>query len=255
VGGTAVILRALIASGHIDGSARCVTGQTLAEAYDDAAKPDGAVVRAPEHPLRPDGGLAVLKGNLCPDGALIKVAGLKLMTHEGPARVFDCEEDCARAVEARAYRAGEVLVIRNEGPVGGPGMREMLGVTALIYGQEMGEKVALVTDGRFSGATRGMCVGHVSPEAAVGGPLALVKDGERVRIDVTAQRMDLLVDEAELARRRREWRPPVPRHKAGLLAKYARLVGQANRGAVTHTGGAEWPWFDARLPQNGATRS
>jgi dihydroxy-acid dehydratase len=255
VGGAAVILRALIASGHIDGSALSVTGQTLAEAYGNAPEPDGAVVRAPASPLLPDGGLAVLRGNLCPDGALIKVAGLKLMTHEGPARVFDCEEDCARAVETRAYRAGEVLIIRNEGPVGGPGMREMLGVTALIYGQEMGEKVALITDGRFSGATRGMCVGHVSPEAAVGGPLALVEDGERVRIDVAARRMDLLVDEAELARRRAKWRPPAPRHKAGLLAKYARLVGQANRGAVTHTGGAEWPWFDARLPQNGPTRS
>src|SRR5215472_13050389 len=145
---------------------------------------------------------------------------------------FESEGDCARAVEARAYKAGDVLVIRNEGPVGGPGMQEMLGVTALIYGQQMGEAVALVTDGRFSGATRGICVGHVAPEAAVGGPLALLRDGDIVRID------------AEIAARRAAWRPLAPRHKAGLLAKYAAQVGQANKGAVTHAGAAEWPWFD-----------
>jgi dihydroxy-acid dehydratase len=169
---------------------------------------------------------------------------LKTLTHEGPARVFESEADCARAVEARDYREGDVLIIRNEGPVGGPGMQEMLGVTALIYGQKMGEKVALVTDGRFSGATRGICVGYVAPEAAIGGPLALVRDGDRIRIDCTARRMDLLVDDAELARRRAAWRPAPPRHKAGLLAKYAAQVGQANKGAVTHPGGADWPWFD-----------
>jgi dihydroxy-acid dehydratase len=244
IGGTAVILRALIDSGHIDGSCLTVTGATLAETYAGAAAPDGAVVRPAEAALAPDGGLAVLKGNLCPDGALIKVAGLKLLAHEGPARVFESEEECARAVEARQYREGEVLVIRNEGPVGGPGMQEMLGVTALIYGQQMGEKVALVTDGRFSGATRGLCVGHVAPEAAIGGPLALVENGDRVRIDVAARRMDLLVDAAELDARRARWRPRPARHRAGLLGKYAKLVGQANFGAVTHEGGAEWPWFD-----------
>ncbi|HVC55642.1 MAG TPA: dihydroxy-acid dehydratase [Stellaceae bacterium] len=244
IGGTAVILRALIDAGHVDGSCLCVTGASLAETYGAAALPDGAVVHPATAPLLPDSGLAVLKGNLCPDGALIKVAGLKLVVHQGPARVFDSEQDCARAVEARAYQAGDVLIIRNEGPVGGPGMQEMLGVTALIYGQEMGEKVALVTDGRFSGATRGMCVGHVAPEAAIGGPLALVKDGDRVRIDVAGRRMDLLIDEAELAARRAAWQPRPPRHRAGLLGKYAKQVGQANRGAVTHEGGAEWPWFD-----------
>ncbi len=206
--------------------------------------PDGAVVREAANALLPDSGLAVLKGNLCPDGALIKVAGLKRLVHEGPARVFECEEDCSRAVETRAYQPGEVLIIRNEGPVGGPGMREMLGVTALIYGQQMGEQVALVTDGRFSGATRGICVGHVAPEAAVGGPLALVENGDRVRIDAANRRMDLFVDNAELALRRGRWQPRPTRHPAGLLGKYARLVGQANRGAVTHAGGAEWPWFD-----------
>ena len=244
IGGTAVILRALIEGGYIDGSCLTVTDRTLAETYAGAATPDGAVVRAAGDPLSPDGGLAVLKGNLCPEGALIKIAGLKLHLHEGPARVFESEEECARAIEVRAYQAGEVLVIRNEGPVGGPGMQEMLGVTALIYGQQMGEKVALVTDGRFSGATRGMCVGHVAPEAAVGGPLALVRDGDRIRIDLDAHRMDLLLDDAELAIRRAAWQPRPPRHRAGLLGKYARLVGQANRGAVTHEGGAEWPWFD-----------
>jgi dihydroxy-acid dehydratase len=192
----------------------------------------------------PDGGVAVLKGNLCPDGAVIKVAGLKSLTFEGRARVFEDEESCVDAVRRRDYAAGEVLVIRNEGPVGGPGMREMLGVTALIYGQGMGEKVALITDGRFSGATRGMCIGYVSPEAFVGGPLALVRDGDPIRIDAGARRLDVMLDDVELAERRRAWTPGLPRHRAGALAKYARLVGQAPGGAVTHAGAAEWPWFD-----------
>ncbi|HEY1798667.1 MAG TPA: dihydroxy-acid dehydratase [Stellaceae bacterium] len=244
IGGTAVIIRALIASGHIDGSCLTITGETLATVYADAPAPDGEVVRDTAAPIARDGGLAVLKGNLCPDGALLKVAGLKRLDFEGPARVFENEEDCARAVETRAYRAGEVLIIRNEGPVGGPGMREMLGVTALIYGQQMGEQVALVTDGRFSGATRGICVGYVAPEAAIGGPLALVHDGDRVRIDAAARRIDLLISDAELAARRAAWKAAPPRHKAGLLAKYAKQVGQADKGAVTHDGGAEWPWFD-----------
>ena len=243
IGGTAVILKHLIETGHIDGDCLCVTGQTLREAYGEAALPDGAVVHPTADPLLPDGGLVVLRGNLAPDGALIKPAALKALLHEGPARVFECEEDCVKAVEARDYRAGDVLVLRNEGPVGGPGMREMLGITAIIAGQQMGEKVALVTDGRFSGATRGVCVGHLAPEAAVGGPLAMVEDGDRIRIDVTARRVDLLVEDAELAARRARWRPPPPRHRAGLLAKYARLVAQADKGAVTHAGGAEWPWF------------
>ncbi|HEX3538756.1 MAG TPA: dihydroxy-acid dehydratase [Stellaceae bacterium] len=244
IGGTAVILRALIEGGYIDGSCLTVTGATLAENYGGAAAPDGAVVRPVSQPLMPESGLVVLKGNLCPDGALIKAAGVKTLVHEGPARVFESEHDCAAAVEARAYQPGDVLVIRNEGPVGGPGMQEMLGVTALIYGQQMGEKVALVTDGRFSGATRGLCVGHVAPEAAIGGCLALVRDGDRIRIDVTARRMDLLLDDRHLATRRAAWQPRPAKHRAGLLGKYARLVGQANRGAVTHEGGAEWPWFD-----------
>ena len=155
--------------------------------------------------------------------------------------MFDSEDDCARAVGRRDYAAGDVLVIRHEGPRGGPGMREMLGVTALIYGQQMGEKVALLTDGRFSGATRGICVGHIAPEAAVGGPLALLRDGDRVRIDADARRIDVLIDDAELARRRAAWVAPPPRHRAGLLAKYAQCVGQADAGAVTHAGGVAWP--------------
>jgi dihydroxy-acid dehydratase len=244
IGGTAVVIRALIESGHIDGACLTVTGRTLAEEYGSANAPDGDIIRSTREPIMPDGGVAVLKGNLCPDGAVIKVAGLKTMTFEGKARVFEDEESCVEAVRQRNYTAGEILVIRNEGPVGGPGMREMLGVTALIYGQGMGEKVALITDGRFSGATRGMCIGYVSPEAFIGGPLALVRDGDLIRIDAGARRMDVLLDEEQLAARRRAWKPRPPRHRAGALAKYARLVGQAPGGAVTHDGAAEWPWFD-----------
>jgi dihydroxy-acid dehydratase len=244
VGGAAVVIRALIESGHIDGTCLTITGQTIAEEYGSANAPDGEVIFDTSRPIMPDGGVAVLKGNLCPDGAVIKVAGLKNLMFEGTVRVFEDEETCVDAVRNRRYQAGEVLVIRNEGPVGGPGMREMLGVTALIYGQGMGEKVALITDGRFSGATRGMCVGYVSPESFVGGPLALVRDGDRIRIDAGARRMDLLADDRELAERRKAWKPRSPRHRAGALAKYARLVGQAPGGAVTHQGPAEWPWFD-----------
>src|SRR5690242_8159014 len=181
IGGAAVIIRALIESGHIDGSCLTVTGRTLAEEYGGANSPDGEIIYPTGKPIMPDGGLAVLKGNLCPNGAVIKVAGLKNLVFEGRARVFEDEESCVEAVRKRSYTAGDVLVIRNEGPVGGPGMREMLGVTALIYGQGMGEKVALITDGRFSGATRGMCIGYVSPESFVGGPLALVRDGDPIR--------------------------------------------------------------------------
>jgi dihydroxy-acid dehydratase len=244
IGGAAVVIRALVESGHIDGTCLTITGKTIAEEYDGANAPDGEVIYAVSKPIMSDGGVAVLKGNLCPDGALIKVAGLKNLVFEGTARVFEDEEACVEAVRKRDYTAGEVLVIRNEGPVGGPGMREMLGVTALIYGQGMGEKVALITDGRFSGATRGMCIGYISPESFIGGPLALVRNGDRIKIDAGARRMDVLVDEQEFTRRRQTWKPRPPRHPAGALAKYARLVGQAPGGAVTHAGAAEWPWFD-----------
>jgi dihydroxy-acid dehydratase len=244
IGGAAVMIRALVDSGHIDGSCLTISGRTLAEEYGEANAPDGEVVYSVQQPMMPDGGVAVLKGNLCPDGAVIKVAGLKKLVFEGTARVFEDEEGCVAAVRQRRYSEGDVLVIRNEGPVGGPGMREMLGVTALIYGQGMGEKVALITDGRFSGATRGMCIGYVSPESFIGGPLALLREGDRIRIDAGTRRMDVLIDDDELARRRQAWTQPKPRHRAGALAKYARLVGQAPGGAVTHQGGAEWPWFD-----------
>ena len=239
-----MVIRALIESGHIDGTCLTISGKTIAEEYGSANAPDGEVIFHVGKPIMPDGGVAVLKGNLCPEGAVIKVAGLKNLVFEGTARVFEDEEGCVEAVRNRDYAAGDVLVIRNEGPVGGPGMREMLGVTALIYGQGMGEKVALITDGRFSGATRGMCIGYVSPESFVGGPLALVRDGDRIRIDARARRMDVLVHEQDLVERQRAWKPRPPRHRAGALAKYARLVGQAPGGAVTHAGAAEWPWFD-----------
>jgi dihydroxy-acid dehydratase len=244
IGGAAVVIRSLVESGHIDGTCLTISGKTIAEEYGSANAPDGEVIYSVSKPIMPDGGVAVLKGNLCPDGAVIKVAGLKNLVFEGTARVFEDEEACVDAVRNRNYAPGEVLVIRNEGPVGGPGMREMLGVTALIYGQGMGEKVALITDGRFSGATRGMCIGYVSPESFIGGPLALVRNGDRIRIDAGARQMDVLIDEQELARRRQAWKQRPPRHRAGALAKYARLVGQAPGGAVTHAGAAEWPWFD-----------
>jgi dihydroxy-acid dehydratase len=244
IGGTAVVIRALIESGHIDGDCLTISGRTIAEEYGGANAPDGEVIYRTSAPIMPDGGVAVLKGNLCPDGAVIKVAGLKRLLFEGTARVFEDEEHCVDAVRKRNYTEGDILVIRNEGPVGGPGMREMLGVTALIYGQGMGEKVALITDGRFSGATRGMCIGYVSPESFVGGPLALVRDGDRIKIDAASRRMDLLIDDREFAARRAAWSPRPPRHRAGALAKYARLVGQAPGGAVTHDGAADWPWFD-----------
>jgi dihydroxy-acid dehydratase len=244
LGGAAVVIRALVESGHIDGGCLTISGRTIGEEYGNANAPDGEVIFSTSAPITPDGGLAVLKGNLCPDGAVIKVAGLKNLLFEGSARVFEDEEQCVEAVRNRSYAAGDVLVIRNEGPVGGPGMREMLGVTALIYGQGMGEKVALITDGRFSGATRGMCIGYISPESFIGGPLAMVRDGDRIRIDAGGRTMDMLVDGKELAERRQSWKPRPPRHRAGALAKYARLVGQAPGGAVTHDGAADWPWFD-----------
>jgi dihydroxy-acid dehydratase len=187
------------------------------------------------------GGVVVLKGNLAPEGALIKVAGLKKLVFEGPARVFENEEDAYAAVSAKQYQAGDVLVIRNEGPRGGPGMREMLGVTALVYGQGMGEQVALITDGRFSGATRGMMIGYVGPEAAAGGPIGWLRDGDRIRIDGQAARLDVLVDEATWAKRQAEAPKPPAEHLSGVLEKYAKLVSPARLGAVTHSGPPKLP--------------
>ncbi len=240
-GGTDVVLKALLDAGHLHGDALCLSGETLAARLADHPGADGTIVRSPATPLQTSGGLVVLRGNLAPDGALVKVAGLKSLQFEGPARVFDGEEACFTAVQSRRYSAGDVLIIRNEGPKGGPGMREMLGVTALIYGQGMGEKVALVTDGRFSGATRGMMIGYVGPEAAVGGPIALVRDGDRIRIDCQAATLALLVSPTELEARSAANPPRTPERLAGVLEKYARLVGPAREGAVTHSGAVDWP--------------
>jgi len=238
VGGVHAVLKALLAHGALHGDCLTIKGTTLEEELRMAPGADGEVVR--REPIMKTGGLVVLKGNLAPDGALIKVAGLKSLVFEGRARVFDSEEACADVVKRRAYKAGDVLVIRYEGPQGGPGMREMLGVTALIYGQGMGEKVALLTDGRFSGATRGMMIGYASPEAATGGPLALVKTGDRIRIDAARGTVDMLVAPKELNERKRKLkirRGNRGKALSGVLEKYAALVGPANLGAVTHSGG------------------
>jgi dihydroxy-acid dehydratase len=236
-GGVYAVLKELLDRGALHGDCLTLFGTTLEEELMDHPGADDEVVR--REPLLASGGIVLLKGNLSPDGALIKIAGLKTLRFEGNARVFDSEEACAEVVRKRAYREGEVLVIRYEGPKGGPGMREMLGVTALIYGQGMGERVALLTDGRFSGATRGMMVGYLSPEAALGGPLALVKNGDRVVIDAQKGCLTLEVSASELTRRRRAWRVPTRAPLSGVLEKYAALVGSAFTGAVTHRGGAK----------------
>lgn len=242
IGGVPVVLKALLEGGHLHRDTLTLTGQTLAEALGAFPGADGRIVRACDAPIHPSGGLVALKGNLCPNGALLKIAGLKSLTFDGRARVFETEEDCMKVVSATAYEAGEVLIIRNEGPRGGPGMREMLSVTAAIYGQGMGEKVALLTDGRFSGATRGMCIGYASPEAATGGPIGLVRDGDRITIDAAASSIHLHVSEAELAARQAAWKPHLRERLAGVLEKYALLVGPTHEGAVTHSGNAQWPY-------------
>lgn len=241
IGGTGVIIAELIRGGHIDGSALTLTGRTLAEEVAGLPAPDGEVVRTASAPLAANGGVIVLKGNLCPDGALIKVAGLKKLRHRGPARVFDGEAACQSAIENRLYSEGDVIVVRHEGPKGSPGMKEMLGITALIYGQGMGEKVALLTDGRFSGASRGLCIGYAGPEAAIGGPIALVRDGDMISIDATpdAAAITLEVDDETLAERRAGLPEPAYRRLSGVLEKYAAVVGGANRGAVTHSGAVD----------------
>ncbi len=234
-GGAYAVLKALLARGVLHGDCLTLAGTTLEAALTAHPDADGAVVRT--EAILPSGGIVVLKGNLCPAGALIKVAGLKSRRFEGTARVFDSEEDCTAYVRGRDCRPGDVLVIRYEGPKGGPGMREMLGITALLYGQGLGEQVALFTDGRFSGATRGMMVGYASPEAAAGGPIALVANGDRITIDADAGVAELHVPEEELDARRGRWRRPRRRPLSGVLEKYARVVGSAFEGAVTHRGG------------------
>ena len=241
VGGVPVVLKALMDAGFVDGEALAFGGIPLREALADTPAHDGEVVRPVGVAISDTGGLAILKGNLCPEGAVIKVAGLKSLQIAGPARVFESEEDCMKVVATMDYEAGEILVIRNEGPKGGPGMREMLAVTSRIYGQGMGEKVALLTDGRFSGATRGMCIGYACPEAASGGPIALIRDGDHISIDAVAGTIEVDISEAELQQRKQQWQP-VQRNLAGVLEKYARLVGPANKGAVTHSGAVQWPY-------------
>jgi dihydroxy-acid dehydratase len=232
IGGLPVVLRELFGAGLIDGSAMTVTGRTIGELVADAARPDGVVVRPVSEPFSAEGGLAVLRGTLAPRGAVVKVPGIEGLRFDGRARVFEREEDCFAAVSSGAVSKGDVLVIRYEGPKGGPGMREMLAVTAAIKGAGLGKDVVLVTDGRFSGATFGACIAHVAPEAFEGGPIALVADGDQIVIDVPERRLDLVVDDAELERRRAGWKRPLPNYASGALAKYAALVSGADRGAV-----------------------
>src|SRR5712671_1764399 len=237
VGGVPVLMKALLDGGYLHGDCITVTGKTIAENLRDVVFPRGQDVVCPTaQPLSPTGGVTVLRGNLAPQGAIVKVAGMKTLRFSGPARCFDCEEDAFEAVEKREYREGDIIVIRYEGPRGGPGMREMLSTTAALYGQGVGEKVALITDGRFSGATHGFCIGHVGPEAAVGGPIALLRDGDKITIDAVAGTIDVAVSDAELAERRRAWTPRKTGYQSGTLWKYAQTVGDTEKGAVTHPG-------------------
>ena len=236
-GGVYMLMKTMLAGGLLDGNCLTVTGRTLGENIDQVTwNPDQKVIYDVQTPISPTGGVVGLRGSLAPDGAIVKVAGMQRLQFEGPARVFDCEEDAFAAVEARSIEEGEVVVIRYEGPKGGPGMREMLSTTAALYGLGMGEKVALITDGRFSGATRGFCIGHVGPEAADGGPIALIENGDTIRIDAEAGTIDLVVDTATLDARRAAWQPRVNDYQAGALWRYAQNVGPAHLGAVTHPG-------------------
>jgi dihydroxy-acid dehydratase len=235
VGGVQVVMKELLEAGHLHGDCLTVTGKTIAENLMELAppEPDGEVVRRASEPIHATGGTAILRGNLAPDGAVVKIAGAEGLVFEGAARPFDSEQDAFAAVTSGAIVPGDVIVIRYEGPKGSPGMPEMLAVTAAVAGAGLGKDVALITDGRFSGATKGYSVGHVAPEAFVGGPLALVHEGDRIRIDADARSLELLVDEETLATRRSGWSPPEPRYTTGALAKYAKLVGQADHGAIT----------------------
>ncbi len=237
IGGVGVVIKELLDNGFMHGDCITVTGKTLAENYADVTLPtDQDVVFPCSNPIHATGGVVGLQGNLCPEGAIVKIAGLEELVFEGPVRVFDGEDACFKAVQNREYEEGEVLVIRYEGPKGGPGMREMLSTTAALYGQETGGKVALITDGRFSGGTRGFCIGHVGPEAAVGGVIGLLEDGDIVRIDAEVGTMDVKLSEDVLAERRKNWEPRKTNYNSGALHKYAELVGSARGGAVTHPG-------------------
>ena len=238
IGGVPQILKALLEGGFLHGDCMTVSGKTMGDNL-EAVKfnAEQKVVYPVSNPISQTGGVVGLRGSLAPEGAIVKVAGMKKLQFRGPARCFDCEEDAFRAVESRQYKEGEVIVIRYEGPKGGPGMREMLSTTAALYGQGVGDQMALITDGRFSGATRGFCIGHVGPEAAVGGPIGLVKDGDIINIDAETGTLDLEVDAHELERRRQDWSLPENPYQSGALRKYAEQVGPARYGAVTHAGG------------------
>jgi dihydroxy-acid dehydratase len=240
IGGVGVVIKELLDHGYMHGDCITVTGKTLAENYADVSLPEDQDIVFPcSNPIHPTGGVVGLKGNLAPEGAIVKIAGLDELVFEGPARVFDGEDDCFKAVQKREYEEGDVLVIRYEGPKGGPGMREMLSTTAALYGQDTGGKVALITDGRFSGGTRGFCIGHVGPEAAVGGPIGLIKDGDIIRIDAEKGTMDVQLSDEELAERAKSFTPRKTNYNSGALHKYAALVGCARDGAVTHPGAEE----------------
>jgi dihydroxy-acid dehydratase len=234
VGGVPVVMKTLLDAGLMHGDALTVTGRTMAENLADLGTPDvdGKVLRTIADPIHRTGGIVVLRGSLAPEGAVVKTAGFESDSFEGTARVFDRERAALDALEDGTIAAGDAVVIRYEGPRGGPGMREMLAITGAIKGAGLGKDVLLITDGRFSGGTTGLCVGHLAPEAADGGPVALVRDGDRIRLDVVARTLDLLVDDVELAARRAKWQPLPPRYTSGVLAKYAKLVGSAAEGAV-----------------------
>jgi len=238
IGGVPVLMKALLDGGYLHGDCMTVTGKTVAENLRNVVvRPGQDVVRPTSAPLSPTGGLMVLAGNLAPQGAIVKVAGMANLRFSGPALCFDREEDAFEAVDKRRYKEGDVIVIRYEGPRGGPGMREMLSTTAALYGQGVGDKVALLTDGRFSGATHGFCIGHVGPEAAVGGPIGLLRNGDTITIDAQKGTIDVALSDAELAERRRAWQPRRSDHQSGCLWRYSQTVGDAEKGAVTHPGG------------------
>jgi dihydroxy-acid dehydratase len=237
IGGVPVLMKALLDGGYLHGDCITVTGKTIAENLRNiVVRPNQDVVRPTSAPLSPTGGLMVLKGNLAPQGAIVKVAGMANLRFSGPALCFDREEDAFEAVDKRRYKEGDVIVIRYEGPRGGPGMREMLSTTAALYGQGVGDKVALLTDGRFSGATHGFCIGHVGPEAAVGGPIGLIRNGDTITIDAQKGTIDVALSDTELAERRRLWQSRRNDHQSGCLWRYSRTVGDAEKGAVTHPG-------------------
>ncbi len=237
VGGVPVLMKTLLDAGYLHGDCLTVTGKTIAENLEGVVFPeDQKVIYPATKPISPTGGVVGLVGNLAPDGAIVKIAGMKILQHTGPARIFECEEDCFEAVDKKQYSEGDVLVIRNEGPRGGPGMREMLSTTAALYGQGMGDKVALITDARFSGATRGFCVGHVNPEAATGGPIGLLKEGDIITIDAEKGTIDVDLSDDEWEKRRKAWNPHENDYQSGALWKYAQTVGEARYGALTHPG-------------------